>query len=164
MKNKAAEHRKRTLALSVAAVVAIAGSLAYVVLSSLSAGDALEYFKDVDEALNDFAQLEQRRLRLHGNVVAGTVQKKPGSLDYRFAIFSRKAWVEVNYRGLVPDTFKDCAEVVVKGKFQSRQRFLADEVTAKCPSKYDEKQRLSGCGEPLKQAVLARRNNGSTSS
>ena len=48
--------------------------------------------------------------------------------------------VEVTYKGIVPDTFKDEAEVVLKGKL-SPDGFHVDPngVMAKCPSKYEVK-------------------------
>jgi len=148
---------KNHVLLSVVSGVVVASAIILVVATSSNDGDALEYFKDVHQALAQPEKWVTKRLRLHGNVVAGTIQKKKSSLDYRFAMHSGNRWVEVTYRGLVPDTFKDCAEVVVKGKLTSATLFEADDITAKCPSKYEEKERLSGCGTKLKPAVIAAR-------
>ena len=84
---------------------------------TLGTGDdqALEYFKEVHEVLQEPSRWDGKRVRLHGNVIKGTIQKKATSLDYRFAVFSQGKWLDVTYSGIVPDTFKDCAEVVVKG-------------------------------------------------
>jgi cytochrome c-type biogenesis protein CcmE len=43
--------------------------------------------------------------------------------------------VPVRYAGTVPDTFKDRAEVVLKGQLKDGS-FQATEISAKCPSKY----------------------------
>ena len=64
--------------------------------------------------------------------------------------------MDVSYTGLVPDNFKDCAELVVTGKLVEKRRFLAEELSAKCPSKYDGK-RTAGCGEQLTAQVSASR-------
>ncbi|MBK8480090.1 MAG: cytochrome c maturation protein CcmE [Proteobacteria bacterium] len=154
--------RRRTLVLMLVSGGVISAAVLFLVFSSVSGGSALEYFKNVDEVTVQPQRWLGRRLRVHGNVVAGTIQKKPGTLDHRFAVHSRGQWLEVSYRGLVPDTFKDCAEVVVKGQLLPSGRFAADTVTAKCPSKYDEKQRLSGCGDEVKPQVLSRRSVGRT--
>ena len=143
--------------LAAISAIVLVGAMGYLIGSSINAGDALEYFKDVHEVLDNTSKWQGKRLRLRGNIVAGTIQKKISSLDYRFAMFTKGRWVEVTYRGLVPDTFKDCAEVVVRGKLIGPNHFSADEITAKCPSKYSEKQRVSGCGTGLKPAVLAAR-------
>lgn len=154
--------RRRTFVLALVSGGVISAAVLFLVFSSVSGGSALEYFKNVDEVAIEPQRWVGRRLRVHGNVVAGTIQKKPGTLDHRFAVHSRGQWLDVAYRGLVPDTFKDCAEVVVKGQLLPSGRFGADAVTAKCPSKYDEKQRLSGCGEAVKPQVLARRSRGAS--
>jgi cytochrome c-type biogenesis protein CcmE len=150
-------NKNKTVILAVVSGLAIVGGVAYMIASSVNEGSALEYFKDVHQALESPAKWRDKRLRLRGNVVTGTIQKKSSTLDYRFAMYSKDRWVEVTYRGLVPDTFKDCAEVVVKGKLLSATLFRADEITAKCPSKYSEQQRLSGCGTEIKPRVLAAR-------
>jgi cytochrome c-type biogenesis protein CcmE len=45
------------------------------------------------------------------------------------------AVADVYFAGVVPDTFKEGAEVVIKGKFEG-STFQSNEVMAKCPSKY----------------------------
>ena len=47
------------------------------------------------------------------------------------------AIAEAYFAGVVPDTFKDSAEVVLKGQLHGQQ-FQANEVMAKCPSKYQQ--------------------------
>ena len=48
--------------------------------------------------------------------------------------------IEASYTGIVPDTFKGEAEVVLKGRL-SAEGFHVDPngVVAKCPSSYEEK-------------------------
>lgn len=135
----------------------ILGAVIYMVVSSLQSGEALVYYKHVDEVVGQRQKWSGRGLQLHGNVVEGSILKKPDSMDFKFALHKNGKWLEVAYRGLVPDTFKDCAEVVVKGKLSGQDAFAADEITAKCPSKYEGKLRKVGCGESLKQQVQARR-------
>jgi cytochrome c-type biogenesis protein CcmE len=43
----------------------------------------------------------------------------------------------VFYTGIVPDTFKDNSEIVVTGHL-TPEGFMASDMTAKCPSKYEE--------------------------
>ena len=46
--------------------------------------------------------------------------------------------VDAVYRGVVPDTFKDEAEVVLKGRFDGTTFHTEPNgVMAKCPSKYE---------------------------
>jgi cytochrome c-type biogenesis protein CcmE len=137
-------------------VAVVGGGVGYMIYTTVSSGTALEYFKHVDEVVTEPSRWKDQRLQVHGNVVAGSVLKRPGALDYRFALHRGGHWLDVTYSGIVPDNFKDCAELVVKGKLVGAHRFLANEISAKCPSKYDE-QRTTGCGEELLKEVLPHR-------
>lgn len=136
---------KSKIGLTMAVVL---GAVGYMVVTTMRSGSALEYFKHVAEVVQEPGRWQGQRLQVHGNVVTGTILKRDGSLDYRFALFQQDKWIEVSYSGLVPDSFKDCAELVVKGKLVDGRRFAADELSTKCPSKYDGKRSV-GCGEAL---------------
>ena len=41
------------------------------------------------------------------------------------------------YAGIVPDTFRDEADVVLEGEVGSNGLFRAETLLAKCPSKYE---------------------------
>jgi cytochrome c-type biogenesis protein CcmE len=138
-------------------VFVILGSVGYLVYTTLSSGEALEYFKHVDEVAREPSKYRGLSLKLHGNVVKQSIIKKKNMLDFRFALFRDKHWVEVYYTGIVPDAFGDCAEIVVKGKLSDQRTFSADSISAKCPSKYDE-QRQTTCGQAILPLVLAYRN------
>jgi cytochrome c-type biogenesis protein CcmE len=48
--------------------------------------------------------------------------------------------VQASYAGIVPDTFKDGAEVVVRGRLGPEGiQVIPNGVMAKCPSKYEPK-------------------------
>ncbi len=146
---------KTKIGLTVAVVV---GGVGYMIVTTVRSGAALEYFKHVDEVMADTARWKGQRLQVHGNVVTGTIEKIPGKLDFKFALHRGGRWLEVTYAGLVPDNFKDCAELVVKGKLVEEHRFAGDEISAKCPSKYDGK-RATGCGEELTAEVKSSRTS-----
>jgi cytochrome c-type biogenesis protein CcmE len=79
-----------------------------------------------------------KSMKLHGFVQAGSISWKPETLDYRFVVKTGDHSVQATYRGLVPDTFKDDAEVVLDGRL-SADGFHVDKdgVVAKCPSRYE---------------------------
>ena len=137
----------------------VLGAVGYMIVTSIQRGDALVYYKHVDEVMSDVAAQKGRKLQLHGNVVQGSILNKPGTMSYLFALHKNGAWTDVVYEGLVPDTFKDCAEVVVLGGFSGARRFTAQTITAKCPSKYEEgKSGDTGCGEGLLSGVKTYRS------
>jgi cytochrome c-type biogenesis protein CcmE len=138
-------------------VAVVLGAVGYLVYTTVESGEALEYYKHVHEVMDDPSAWSQRKLQLHGNVVQGTIFKRKGRLDFRFALHREGRWIDVVYSGLVPDTFKDCAEVVVKGRLTGEQTFAAKSISAKCPSKYDGKRQRGACGARHTQQVLASR-------
>jgi cytochrome c-type biogenesis protein CcmE len=137
-------------------VAVVIGAVGYMIYTTVSSGDALEYFKHVEEVTGAANTWKGQRLQVHGNIVAGTIAKTPASMDFLFALHREGQWLDVKYHGLVPDNFRDCAELVVKGRVVDDHTFAADEISAKCPSKYDGK-RNTGCGHELRPQVLARR-------
>ena len=79
-----------------------------------------------------------REFRVHGLVVEGSVrQKKGGAGDYTFDITYEGEQLAVHYADMVPDTFAEGGEVVLTGTLDNG-RFEATEMSAKCPSKYEE--------------------------
>ena len=82
-----------------------------------------------------------RRIQLAGcTVVPGTIEWD----EYRhrpvFQITDGERQMAVRYTGnaVLPDTFQDRAQVVMEGHFRPEQdRFEAEVVMAKCPSKYE---------------------------
>ena len=115
--------------------------------------DGTEYFKHVDEVMSNPQQWEGKHLQLHGYVVPGSLLVKTSTLEYRFKVQNNPARagqsgsvVDATYTGIVPDTFKDEAEVVLKGQLTSTGFHTEPNgVMAKCPSKYEaQKSALSG--------------------
>ena len=107
--------------------------------------DGTEYFKNIDEVMMNQQQWHGKQLQLHGYVVPGSILRKPDSLDYKFTVQNNPIRsgdpgpkVEAWYSGVVPDTFKGEAEVVLKGRLTA-DGFHTDPngVMAKCPSKYE---------------------------
>jgi cytochrome c-type biogenesis protein CcmE len=87
---------------------------------------------------------ESQDARVRGFVVKGSIAKQLESGYVDFLIqdplapaSTDKPILSVRYRGIdLPDLFKDGAEVVVEGRYDG-DRFVADRVMAKCPSKYE---------------------------
>lgn len=128
MKNKAAKVAFTTLVL-----VAAFGGLLYTTL-----GDSMQYYKFVDEVLAAPADWQDKTLQVHGYVVPKSIGRKRDSLEYQFDIQRNGKVLRAYYTGIVPDTFKDESEVVLTGRLAENGTFHATEMSAKCPSKYEE--------------------------
>jgi cytochrome c-type biogenesis protein CcmE len=130
------------IAVSVVVVVGGLGALVY----STSSGSVLEYYKHVDEVVDDLPRWDKTPLQLHGFVLPGSIQRRldtdRNQQEFKFIAVNCGKQVNVRYAGSVPDTFKDGAEVVCKGTFvadaaaTTERVFKSTEVMAKCPSKY----------------------------
>ena len=132
-------HKTLKIGLTVLVLGLALGGLLW---STLSEGT--EYYKRVDEVMTNPAHWQGKALRLHGFVVRDSIMRKRDLLEYRFEIESRGRTLRVMYSGIVPDTFKDEAEVVLKGRLES-DGFHVDPngVMAKCPSKYQPSKNAS---------------------
>ena len=77
------------------------------------------------------------RMRIGGNVKTGSVERLPGRVDFVLEEQSRTLPVSYAGRDPLPDTFKDGAQALVEGHLMPDGRFVADQVQAKCASKYE---------------------------
>ena len=117
-----------------ATVVVVVLALTGLLMATLR--DETQYYKKVDEVMAEPAAWQGKRMQLHGYVTA--IEKKRNSLEYRFKVQSNGSVVQAHYKGIVPDTFKDGAEVVLKGRLSDAGFDVEmDGVLAKCPSKYE---------------------------
>jgi cytochrome c-type biogenesis protein CcmE len=112
----------------------LAGAVGGLMYTTLQEGT--EYYIHVDEVMTNPSSWEGKRLQLHG-FVAG-LRQRPDSLDYRFDVQNNGKVITARYTGVVPDTFKNGAEVVLKGELHA-DGFAVERngVMAKCPSKYN---------------------------
>ena len=131
-------HRNIKIAATVGVLVA-----AFVGLMYMTLREGTEYYKHVDEVMSTPQQWEGKRLQLHGFVVPGSIYIKPSTLEYKFKVQNKGYVVDASYKGVVPDTFKDDSEVVLKGQLTG-QGFHTESngIMAKCPSKYEAAKKI----------------------
>jgi len=77
------------------------------------------------------------RLRVAGNVVPGSIRRQQGRV--LFTLYQENDRLPVVYTGTepLPDTLVDDAEAVVTGRYGRDNLFVAEQVQAKCASKYE---------------------------
>jgi cytochrome c-type biogenesis protein CcmE len=78
----------------------------------------------------------QAAFRLGGLVETGSLQRAADGLDLRFVVTDGAHRIDVRYRGLVPDLFREGKGVVVAGRLQGDAVFTATEVLAKHDENY----------------------------
>lgn len=126
------------------ALLIMAGGILALVLTSFE--DAAVYSKGVDELVAEKEKLASRNVRVAGTLVKGTLVRRDDPCEYRFKIQKNGAEIDVRYpQCVVPDTFRDMpgmdVEVTAEGKLAQAGHFEASQIMAKCPSKYEMKQR-----------------------
>ncbi len=123
--------RRRNL---VAGVV-IAAALGFLLLRAV--GDATVYFKTADEAVAERDSLGDRRFRIEGLVVPGSL--RDGSSEVDFTIRGQQgAVVNVVHRGDVPELFQPDIPVVMEGRFVG-ENFESDRILVKHTNEYKAK-------------------------
>jgi len=138
----------------------IFGLLSWYGYTNLEAGSTFQYFQTLDEFLAQSENEEEwvgRSLRVHGYVALGTIDRNLDAKSVRFEVQNDPPHatpgetgetLNVVYRSLeTPDLFQDAAEVVVEGELTmaaGERVFLADNVLAKCPSKFEANAEVPG--------------------
>jgi cytochrome c-type biogenesis protein CcmE len=129
--------------------VMVAVLLGWYAATNLEEIGTFEYFQTLEEFRS--ADVGQAA-RVHGFVAIGSIERDMGARSIRFAVVQdpphaapagsrAQDTLPVVYGTLdAPDMFKDGAEVVVEGRMGAGAVFLADNVMAKCPSKFEAKQ------------------------
>ena len=128
-------HGLKILVTSIVLIGAFAG------LMWTSMQDGTAYYKHVDEVMVDPEAWVGKRLQVHGYV--SNITWKKSEMDFRFQIENNGHVVQAEYTGVVPDTFKEDAEVVVSGHLDGHTLIVEPNgIMAKCPSKYEAKPTL----------------------
>ncbi len=99
-----------------------------------------------------------RSFRMGGMVEVGSMQRQPDGVTVSFIVTDTAQHIRVNYRGILPDLFKEGKGVVAQGKLGSDQLFLADEVLAK----HDENYMPPDAAYALKKGQEANKAIGAT--
>jgi len=126
-------------------------AVAYLAVSSMSSMST--YYLTIGELNDQAAKVAGQPVRVSGKVIDSSIQRDSVNLVLRFTAYDEKdpsKTLPIVYKGVVPDTFKEGADVVVEGKLTSNGVFEAKTLFAKCPSKYEEAQ-AAGTPVPHKQ-------------
>lgn len=153
------------IAIGATLVAALLGWYGY---TNLAGEATFTYYKTLDEFRASGMHVPSRNLRVHGYVASGSIKRDLAAREVRFAVqndpphaspdstaqtapdsapqaegASPGEFLWVVYQSLeTPDLFKSGAEVVVEGRMEARARetlFVASNVMAKCPSKFQAK-------------------------
>ncbi|MGH6895275.1 MAG: cytochrome c maturation protein CcmE [Geminicoccaceae bacterium] len=144
--------RKRQRLILVIVALVLLGGAGGLVLFALS--DSIAFFVTPSDIASGKVDAD-KRFRLGGVVVAGSVERNDGTIQ--FQLTDRVNEVPVRYRGILPDLFREGQGIVAQGVLGEDGVFAASEVLAK----HDENYMPPEVAEALKQAgVWRHRANG----
>lgn len=118
-------------------ITVVVGTLGWLAVSGVGANSS--YYKTVIEVQKMGDSAQQKKLRLMGDVVPGSIQREGRKVS--FSLKEQAQIIPVVYDGIepVPDTLRDNAQAVAEGKMGPGGVFQASKVQAKCASKYEKK-------------------------
>jgi cytochrome c-type biogenesis protein CcmE len=111
--------------------------LSMAVLAWLGYGESKTYYHTIAELPTLQGAARSYRLRVGGTVEPGSIRRLPGSVD--FVLQGEGQSLSVSYVGSdpLPDTFVDKSQALVEGSLAKNGKFVAEQVQAKCASKYE---------------------------
>ena len=128
-------------------VLFVAAASVGLVLTAL--GKSVAYFYTPSD-LAALASAPRGVVRLGGLVAQGSVEYRDDKAEVSFDVTDMTAARGVDYRGILPDLFREGQGVVVEGKLGPDGRLLASQVLAK----HDEKYMPREVAEALKKQGL----------
>ena len=123
-------HKRLVLAGTVLAGTAVAVAL---VVNAFRSN--LVFFYSPSDVMAQQAP-KDRTFRLGGLVESGSVKRQADGVTVRFAVTDTAKVIPVEYRGILPDLFKEGKGVVAQGKLDGDGVFRAQEVLAKHDENY----------------------------
>ncbi|PIR17738.1 MAG: cytochrome c biogenesis protein CcmE [Deltaproteobacteria bacterium CG11_big_fil_rev_8_21_14_0_20_49_13] len=120
----------------VVGLLLIAGAFSYLVFTSFKS--SFQFALTPSELSAKSAEYADKQVKISGTVGKGSMISN-GS-EYNFNIEDDHKNLNVHFKGAVPNTFREGADVVVGGRFDAGTgTFEATELLAKCASKYQAK-------------------------
>jgi cytochrome c-type biogenesis protein CcmE len=132
----------------IAVGVAALGIAATLVLNAFQQ-NLVFFFTPSQIAANEAPQ--GRTFRVGGMVETGSVKRQADGVTVHFAVTDTAKTIQVVYRGLLPDLFREGKGVVTQGRLSADGVFQASEVLAK----HDENYMPPEAAEALKKAQAA---------
>ena len=116
------------------AIVVILVALGYLAFTGVQ--QSKSYYVTIKELREMNDSRYAKRLRVAGNVVPGSIRRQGSRVE--FALKENDLTLPVIYTGTEapPDTFKDDSQAMAEGRFGRDGVFHANQLQAKCASKY----------------------------
>ena len=141
--------RHKRLAL-IGGALAILGIIAALVLNALNSNIAL-YISPTDVAAGKAPK--DKVFRIGGLVKEGSLKRQADGVTVSFVVTDTDKDLTVNYKGILPDLFKEGKGVVAQGKLAGDGNFTANEVLAKHDENYMPPEAAKAVGDAHARAA-----------
>lgn len=141
--------RKQRLLIVLGAVVLLGIAAA---LTAWALRDNLNAFYSPADVAAGKAPTE-RRIRVGGLVVTGSLARAPDSLHVEFALTDGSGTVPVAYEGILPDLFREGQGILATGRLNADGKFVAEEVLAKHDENYMPPEVKAAMDEAMGEAM-----------
>ena len=141
--------RHKKLAL-IGCALAVVGIIAALVLNALNSNIAL-YISPTDVAAGKAPQ--GKVVRIGGMVKEGSLQRQADGVTLAFVVTDTEKDITVNYKGILPDLFKEGKGVVAQGRMSDAGTFTANEVLAKHDENYMPPEAAKAVGDAQSRAA-----------
>lgn len=131
--------RRKQRLIVVSGVILLVASAVAVMVTSL--GDNIDAFYTPSEIINGKDKTGKmpvlgQRIRIGGMVVPGSVSRDTDTLAVSFDLVDLGPKVTVQYKGILPDLFREGQGIVATGVLQGASTIVAHEVLAKHDEEY----------------------------
>ena len=127
-----ARPKHQRLVLVILALIAVLGA---VLLAMWGLKDRAAYFYTPADIVAGRAD-DGKAMRLGGMVERGSVNRQADGVTTRFVVEDGDARVQVIYRGILPNLFREGSGVVAEGRLTAERSFMADNILAKHDERY----------------------------
>ncbi|WP_153147513.1 cytochrome c maturation protein CcmE [Dechloromonas sp. H13] len=141
--------RHKKLAL-IGGALAFIGIIAALVLNALNSNIAL-YISPTDIVAGKAPQ--GKMFRIGGLVKEGSLQRQADGVTVAFIVTDTDQEITVNYKGILPDLFKEGKGVVAQGRMTAERTFTASEVLAKHDENYMPPEAAKAVGDAHARAA-----------
>lgn len=121
--------------------IVLLSSFAYLFFLGLKEGTM--FYLEVSEFVQQIDKIGDRKVRINGAVIKGTLNFDPETHKLVFTLKDTKGpeILHVVYRGAPPDLMEEeGVTLVAEGSYDKRQNvFISKKLLVKCPSKYEKK-------------------------
>ena len=121
------------------AILVVVTGISYLVFAGVK--ETFVYYLTIDELIEKVPEVYDDKVRVSGTVVPGSIDNDIDR-SLKFKITDGDDFIDVEYKGIVPDIFADDVEAVVEGTLNEQNVFKADLLLAKCPTKYESEDQL----------------------